>query len=85
MKTRDILLLAALIAATPAVAKAQAAGDAPAGDAATIATTLLDHLDAHDYAAAEAMFGEGMAAAVPADPAGAAASPGRSPARRRGG
>ena len=31
------------------------------------ATGLLDHLDAGDYAAAEAMFGEKMAAAVPED------------------
>lgn len=41
--------------------------DAATPDATATATRLLDHLDADDYAAAEAMFGEKMAAAVPAD------------------
>jgi predicted esterase len=36
-------------------------------DAAGIASRLLDRLDAHDYAAAEATFGEQMASAVPVD------------------
>lgn len=66
MKTKELLLLAAMLAATPSLAKAQdAKGAAP--DAVAIATGLLDHLDTHDYAAAEASFGEKMAAAVPAD------------------
>jgi dienelactone hydrolase len=58
-----------MLAATPSLAQAQAqaASAAPAGDAAAIAGALLDRLDAHDYAAAEAMFGARMAAAVPAD------------------
>ena len=38
-----------------------------AAGAQAIATRLLDHLDAGDYAAAEAMLDERMAAAVPAD------------------
>ena len=36
-------------------------------DATTVASTLLDHLDAGAYAQAEAMFGTDMAAAVPVD------------------
>ena len=40
---------------------------APAVDARAAATRLLDHLDAGDYAAAEAMLDPRMAAAVPAD------------------
>ncbi|QIL21700.1 alpha/beta fold hydrolase [Thermomonas sp. HDW16] len=36
-------------------------------DGARIATRLLDHLDAGEYAQAEAMFGAEMAKAVPAD------------------
>jgi dienelactone hydrolase len=73
MKTMELLLLAAILAATPQLANAgetQAttpAPDATAPDATTIATTLLDRLDAHDYAAAETAFGAQMAAAVPAD------------------
>jgi dienelactone hydrolase len=66
MKTRELMLLAAMLAATPALASAQGA-QATAPDALSIANALLDHLDAHDYAAAEAVFGEKMAAAVPAD------------------
>lgn len=72
MKTRELLMLAALLAATPHLARAQAEA-APAQAAATatpdavaIATALLDHLDGRDYAAAEAQFGAQMAAAVPA-------------------
>lgn len=41
------------------------AQDAPTP--ATIAARLLDHMDAGEYARAEAMFSAGMAAAVPAD------------------
>ncbi|MFC7301425.1 DUF3887 domain-containing protein [Cognatiluteimonas weifangensis] len=75
MKTPEILLLAALLAATPRVAMAQAATapalpapDATAAPAAaTIATALLDRLDAGDYAAAEALLTAQMAAAVPAE------------------
>ena len=73
MKTMELLLLAAILAATPQLANAgetQAAVPAPdatAPDATAIATTLLDRLDAHDYAAAETAFGAQMAAAVPAD------------------
>ena len=66
MKTKELLMLAAMLAATPSLAKAQDATGAPP-DAVAIATGLLDHLDAHDYAAAEAAFGAKMAAAVPAD------------------
>jgi len=66
MKTKELMLLAAMLAATPALASAQDA-QATAPDALSIANALLDHLDAHDYAAAEAVFGEKMAAAVPAD------------------
>jgi dienelactone hydrolase len=66
MKTKELLLLAALMAATPSLAHAQDA-TAAAPDALSITNALLDHLDAHDYAAAEAAFGERMAAAVPAD------------------
>ncbi len=66
MKTKELLMLAAMLAATPKFAMAQDAAPA-APDAVAIATGLLDHLDAHDYAAAEAVFGEKMAAAVPAD------------------
>ena len=43
-----------------------AAQEAPV-DGTTIATRLLDHLDAGRYADAEAMFGADMAKAVPAD------------------
>jgi dienelactone hydrolase len=66
MRPKEILLLAALLAATPRLAMAQdAPADAP--DAVAIAISLLDRLDAHDYAAAEAQFGEKMATAVPAE------------------
>jgi poly(3-hydroxybutyrate) depolymerase len=44
-----------------------AAQDAAAVDGSAIATRLLDHLDAGEYAQAEAMFSPEMAAAVPAD------------------
>jgi dienelactone hydrolase len=44
-----------------------AAQDAPRVDGGTVATRLLDHLDAGRYADAEAMFTAEMAAAVPAD------------------
>jgi dienelactone hydrolase len=73
MKTMELLLLAMMLAATPQLANAgepQSAAPAPdatALGATRIATTLLDHLDAHDYAAAETAFGAQMAAAVPAD------------------
>lgn len=72
MKTMELLLLAAMLAATPQLVdavepQATAPAQAAAPDAATIAATLLDRLDAHDYAAAEATFGAQMAAAVPAD------------------
>jgi dienelactone hydrolase len=66
MKTKELLLFAAMLAGTPTLAMAQNT-KAAAPDAVAIATGLLDHLDAHDYAAAEAVFGEKMAAAVPAD------------------
>ncbi len=58
------LLLAALAAtlAFPFAVRAQAATDPTA-----VAIALLDHLDARDYAAAEAAFTPEMAAAVPAD------------------
>lgn len=59
------LLSAALAAslALAAPAMAQVTGD----DASAIATRLLDHLDAGEYAQAEAMFGEKMAEAVPVE------------------
>ena len=44
-----------------------AAQDAAGVDGAAIATRMLDHLDAGEYAQAEAMFSPEMAAAVPAD------------------
>lgn len=43
------------------------AQDAAAVDGNAIATQMLDHLDAGEYAQAEAMFSPDMAAAVPAD------------------
>ncbi len=79
MKTTDLVMLAAILAASPALANdaqqapspaaAPAVPAAPAAipDAPAIAQALLDHLDAGDYAAAEAMFGARMAAAVPAE------------------
>lgn len=44
-----------------------AAQDAVGVDGSAIATRMLDHLDAGEYAQAEAMFSPEMAAAVPAD------------------
>jgi dienelactone hydrolase len=44
-----------------------AAQDASGADGTTIAKRFLDHLEAGDYAQAEAMFGADMAKAVPAD------------------
>lgn len=44
-----------------------AAQDAAGADGPAIATRMLDHLDAGEYAQAEAMFSPEMAAAVPAD------------------
>jgi dienelactone hydrolase len=55
--------LLAMALLVPAAIPAQDAAPGPAG----IATALLDDLDAHDYAAAEARFAPQMAAAVPAD------------------
>lgn len=43
------------------------AGATDADDAVATATALLDHLDAGEYAAAEALFAPPMAQAVPAD------------------
>jgi dienelactone hydrolase len=43
------------------------AQDAAGSDSAAVAIRLLDHLDAGEYAQAEAMFSADMAAAVPAD------------------
>src|SRR5690606_31456381 len=60
------LLLVALVAGlllAPGRALAQAAGV----DGAAIAARALDHLDAGEYAQAEAMFSGEMAKAVPAD------------------
>lgn len=65
LKKMGATLLLSLLSMAPALA-----ADAPATEpsAATVtATQLLDHLDAGDYAAAEAMLGAQMAAAVPAD------------------
>lgn len=63
-RIKDWLVLAALATtlAFPMLAKAQ---DTEAAKAT--ATALLDAMDAGDYAAAEAMFTEQMAAAVPAE------------------
>ncbi len=60
---KAIPLALALALLVPSAAVAQD----PAPDATAIAVRLLDRLDAHDYAAAEAGFGPKMAAAVPAD------------------
>jgi len=60
-RTTLALIFAAML---PLLASAQ---DAPAVDATAIANTLLDRLDAGDYAAAEASFGADMAKAVPQD------------------
>ncbi len=77
MKTTEVVLIAALLGAAPALAAPQdapsptaAAAPAAAGaqrDPIAIAQALLDRLDAGDYAGAEALFGARMAAAVPAD------------------
>ena len=71
---KNWLLALAVTLAFPALVQAQDAAATPdtaplehTVDAQAIAIALLDHLDAHDYAAAEAAFGEKMAAAVPAD------------------
>ncbi|NUS38326.1 MAG: alpha/beta fold hydrolase, partial [Lysobacter sp.] len=58
---RSLLLLSALLLASPLVPAQDAAPDA-----AMLSTRLLDHLDAGEYAAAEAMFDDRMRAAVPA-------------------
>ncbi|GAA4861384.1 alpha/beta hydrolase [Luteimonas vadosa] len=58
------IVFAALLSALVATS-AWAADEAAAPT--EIATRLLDHMDAGNYAAAEAMFTAGMAAAVPAD------------------
>ena len=50
---------------------ATAAQPRPVVDAVARATELLDHMDAGDYAAAEAMFTADLARAVPADKLGA--------------
>ena len=50
-----------------AIATPFAAHAAAAADAEIVATRLLDHLDAKEYAQAEALFTADMAAAVPAD------------------
>ena len=57
------LLLVTLLALFPSPRVAAQA----TSDAGSIAFALLDHLDAGRYAQAEAMFGEDMAKAVPAD------------------
>jgi uncharacterized protein len=57
--------LLSLCTAVMALSPALAADDAAAPT--ELATRLLDHMDAGDYAAAEAMFGADMARAVPAD------------------
>ncbi|HET7656058.1 MAG TPA: alpha/beta fold hydrolase [Luteimonas sp.] len=62
LKQWALLLALALTAAFPFLARAQDARDPVA-----VATALLDAMDAHDYAAAEAAFTAQMAATVPAD------------------
>ena len=62
MNLRSWWLMSMLLLASPFV-PAQQAASAPVAKA----IQLLDRLDAHDYAGAEAMFDEQMAAAVPAD------------------
>jgi hypothetical protein len=65
MKAMSAMLLAlAMVAPVSSVAQD---AQATQPDATAIALQLLDRLDAHDYAAAEATFGTQMAAAVPAD------------------
>ena len=60
-RMKSVLLALALL--VPPCASAQNA----APDARATASALLDHLDAGEYAQAEAMFGADMAAAVPVD------------------
>lgn len=60
-RMKSVLLALALL--VPPCASAQNA----APDARATASALLDHLDAAEYAQAEAMFGADMAAAVPVD------------------
>lgn len=57
----------ATLLAMALLAPAAAASQEATADPAAIAVALLDDLDAHDYAAAEARFAPQMAAAVPAD------------------
>lgn len=66
---RSLLLLSALLLASPFARSQDAAGATPTPDvakpdAATLSNRLLDHLDAGDIAAAEAMFDERMRAAI---------------------
>jgi dienelactone hydrolase len=65
MKAMSAMLLAMAMVAPVASVAQDTQHTQP--DATTIALQLLDRLDAHDYAAAEAAFGTQMAAAVPAD------------------
>lgn len=65
LKPIGAMLLLSLLAMAPALAAD--APDTQSPDATATATRLLDHLDAGDFAAAEAMFSARMAAAVPAD------------------
>jgi dienelactone hydrolase len=68
MKAMSAMLLAmAMVAPVASVAQDTQHTQHTQPDATTIALQLLDRLDAHDYAAAEAAFGTQMAAAVPAD------------------
>ena len=63
MSIRSLSLLVVLLLVSPFVPAQQAGSSGPVA----VATRLLDHLDANDYAAAETLFDEQMAAAVPAD------------------
>jgi hypothetical protein len=68
MKRLKRILIAGLLSlCTAAVALSPALAADDAATPTELATRLLDHMDAGDYAAAEAMFGAGMAKAVPAD------------------
>ncbi|MFS8136558.1 MAG: alpha/beta fold hydrolase [Thermomonas sp.] len=60
------LILMALALLLPGITHAQAAAP-PEAQASALAIQLLDHLDAAEYAQAEAMFSPAMAQAVPAD------------------
>jgi dienelactone hydrolase len=63
-----VMLLIGVAMLLPGVTHAQAtASPAPDAKAALLAIQLLDHLDAGQYAAAEAMFSPAMAQAVPAE------------------